>query len=54
MLVHDYNPNTWETEAHRTMSLMLQWSTEGFPEQPGLHRVTPSYETKTKSIKETL
>lgn len=22
--------------------------------QPGLHRVTPSYETKTKNIKETL
>jgi hypothetical protein len=41
-----FNPNTWEAEAGRFLSLRPAWSTEWVPGQPGLYRETLSRKTK--------
>jgi hypothetical protein len=45
MVVHAFNPSTWEAEAGRFLSLRLAWSSERSPGQPGLHRETLSQKT---------
>jgi hypothetical protein len=43
-----FNPNTWEAEAGRFLSLRPAWSTKWVPGQPGLHRETLSWKTKER------
>jgi hypothetical protein len=40
MVVHAFNPSTWEAEAGKFLSLRPAWSTELVPGQPGLYRET--------------
>jgi hypothetical protein len=47
VVVHSFNPSTWEAEAGGF--LRLAWSTEWVPGQPGLHRETLSRKTKQKT-----
>jgi hypothetical protein len=47
VVVHAFNPSTWEAEAGGFLSLRPAWSTEWVPGQPGLHRETLSRKTKT-------
>jgi hypothetical protein len=42
MVVHAFNPSTWEAEAGGFLSSRPAWSTEWAPGQPGLHRETLS------------
>jgi ABC-type phosphate/phosphonate transport system substrate-binding protein len=46
MVVHAFNPSTWEAEAGRFLSLKLAWFTELVPGQPWLHRETLSQKKK--------
>ena len=46
MVVHAFNPGTWEAEAGGFLSLSPAWTTEWVPGQPGLHRETLSRKTK--------
>jgi hypothetical protein len=48
MVVHTFNPSTWEAEAGEFLSSRPAWSTEWAPGQPGLHRQTLSRKTKKK------
>ena len=48
MVVHTFNPSTWEAEAGWFLSSRPAWSTEWVPGQPGLYRETLSQKTKTK------
>ena len=48
MLIHVFNPNTWEAEA----GLKLAWSIDRDPGQPELHRETLSQTTKKRGKKE--
>jgi hypothetical protein len=55
MVVHNFNPSTWETEAGRSLSSRPKWSTKQAVEQPGLHGETLSPKinkqtTKTKTV----
>ena len=49
MVVHAFNPSTWEAEAGEFLSLRPAWSIEWVPGQPGLYRETLSRKTKTKT-----
>jgi hypothetical protein len=40
VVVHAFNPSTWEAKADRFLSLKPTWSTEWVPGQPILHRET--------------
>ena len=42
-----FNPSTWEAEAGGFLSLRPAWSTEWALGQPGMHRETLSWKTKT-------
>jgi hypothetical protein len=42
VVVHAFNPSTWEAEAGEFLSSRPAWSTEWVPGQPGLHRETLS------------
>jgi hypothetical protein len=42
VVVHAFNPSTWETEAGRFLSARPAWSTEWVPGQPELYRETLS------------
>jgi hypothetical protein len=42
MVVHAFNPSTWEAEAGRFLSSRPAWSTKWVPGQPGLYRETLS------------
>jgi hypothetical protein len=42
VVVHAFNPRTWEAEAGGFLSSRPARSTEGVPGQPGLHRETVS------------
>jgi hypothetical protein len=42
VVVHAFNPSTWEAKTGRFLSLRPAWSTEWGPGQPGLHRETLS------------
>jgi hypothetical protein len=46
VVVHAFNPSTWEAEAGRFLSSRPAWSTEWVPGWPGLHRETLSRKTK--------
>jgi hypothetical protein len=46
VVVHTFNPSTWEAEAGRFLSLRTAWSTEWVSGQPGLHRETLSWQNK--------
>ena len=48
VLVHTFDPSTWEAEAGEFLSSWPAWSTEWVPGQPGLHRETLSRKTKNK------
>ena len=48
VVVHAFNPSTWEAEAGGFLSSRPAWSTKLVPGQPGLHRETLSQKTKTK------
>jgi ABC-type phosphate/phosphonate transport system substrate-binding protein len=50
VVVHAFNPSTWEAEAGRALSLRPVWTTELVPGQPGLHRKTLPQKTKMKQI----
>jgi hypothetical protein len=47
VVVHAFNPSSWEAEAGGFLSSRPAWSTEWVPGQPGLHRETLSRKTKT-------
>jgi hypothetical protein len=51
-VAHAFNPNTWEAEAGRFLSLRPAWSTEWVPRQPGLYRKTLSQKTKQNKTKQ--
>jgi hypothetical protein len=51
VVVHAFNPSTWEAEAGEFLSSRPAWSTEQVPGQPGLHRETLSRKTKKKKKK---
>jgi hypothetical protein len=42
MVVHAFNPSTWEAEAGRFLSSRPAWSTKWVPGQPGLYKETLS------------
>ena len=46
MVVHPFNPSTWEAEAGGFLSPRPAWSTKRDPGQPGLHRETLYQKTK--------
>jgi hypothetical protein len=48
VMVHAFNPSTWEAEAGEFQSSKPAWSTEWVPGQPGLHRETLSWKKQTK------
>jgi hypothetical protein len=50
ILVHDFNPGTWEAEAGGFLSLRPAWSTKWVPGQPGLYTEKP-YLEKPKKLK---
>jgi hypothetical protein len=50
VVVHAFNPSTWEAEAGRCLSSRPAWSTEWVPGQPGIHRETLSWKNKTKKV----
>jgi hypothetical protein len=51
VVVHAFNPSTWEAEAGEFLSSRPAWSTEWVPGQPGLHRETLSRKTKQNNGK---
>jgi hypothetical protein len=58
VVVHAFNPSTWEAEADRFLSSRPAWSTKWVPGQPGLYRETLSRKKqknkKTKNKKQNL
>ena len=51
--MHVFNPNTWETEADRSLSLKPAWSTECVPEQPAKATQTnPVWKTEREGWRE--
>ena len=51
MVVHVFNPSTWEAEAGGFLSSRIAWSTEWVPGLLGLYRETLSWKTKGKKKK---
>jgi hypothetical protein len=51
VVVHAFNPSTWEAEAGRFLSSRPAWSTKWVPGQPGLHREILS-QTHTQTNKQ--
>jgi hypothetical protein len=51
VMVHSFNPSTWEAEALGSLSLRPTWSTESVPGQPWLHPETLSQKKKKKKNK---
>jgi hypothetical protein len=47
VVAHAFNPSTWEAEAGGFLSSRPAWTTEWVSGQPGLHRETLSWKTKT-------
>jgi hypothetical protein len=52
VVVHTFNPSTWEAEAGGSMSSRLAWFTVQVPGQPGLHRETLYQKTKQNKTKQ--
>jgi hypothetical protein len=48
VVMHTFNPSTWEAEAGRFLSSRSAWSTKWVPGQPELHRETLSQKNKSK------
>jgi hypothetical protein len=48
VVVHAFNPSTWNTEAGRFLSLRPAWSTEWVPGQPEIYRKILSQKNKQK------
>jgi hypothetical protein len=48
VVVHTFDPSTWETEVGRSLSLRTTWSTEQVLGQPELHRETLSHKQTNK------
>jgi hypothetical protein len=46
VVVHAFNPSSWEAEADGSPSWRSAWATEQVPGQPGLHRETVFEKTK--------
>jgi hypothetical protein len=53
VVVHPFDPSTWEAEAGRFLSLRPAWSTEWVPGQPGLHRETLFWKNKQTNKQKT-
>jgi hypothetical protein len=51
VVVHAFNPSTWEAEACGFLNSRPAWSIKSVPGQPGLYRETLSRKTKTKKRK---
>ena len=51
VVVHAFNPSTWEAEAGRFLSSRPAWSTKWVPVQPGLYRETLTRKTKPNQTK---
>jgi hypothetical protein len=51
VVLHAFNPSTWEAEAGGVLSSRPAWSTEWVPGQPELYRETLSRKTKKKKKK---
>jgi hypothetical protein len=51
VVVHAFNPSTWEAEAGKFLNLRPARSTEWVPGQPGLYRETLSQKTKQNKTK---
>jgi hypothetical protein len=49
LVVHTFNPSTWEAEAGGFLSLRPAWSTERVSGQPGLYREILSRKTIKKT-----
>jgi hypothetical protein len=49
VVVHTFNPSTWEAEAGRFLSSRLAWSTKWVPGQPELYRETLSWKKQNKT-----
>jgi hypothetical protein len=49
VVVHAFNPSTWEAEAGGFLSSRSAWSTEWVPGQPGLRRETLSQPPSSKT-----
>jgi hypothetical protein len=54
VVVHAFNPSTWEAEAVRFLSSRSAWSTEWVPGQPGLHWETLFQKQKQNKTKQEL
>jgi hypothetical protein len=52
VVVHAFDPSTWEAEAGGFLSSRPAWSTEWVPGQWGLHRETLSWKTKQNKTKQ--
>jgi hypothetical protein len=52
VVVHTFNPSTWEAEAGGFLSSRPAWSTMLVPGQPGLHRETLSKKRRRKKKEE--
>jgi hypothetical protein len=49
LVVHTFNPSTWEAEAGGFLSSRPAWSTKLVPVQPGLYRETLSRKTNKQT-----
>jgi hypothetical protein len=53
VVVHAFNPSTWEAKAGGFLSLRPAWSTEWVPGQPGLYRETLSRKNNSNNNNKT-
>jgi hypothetical protein len=53
VVVHTFNPSTWEADVGGFLSWRAAWSTELVPGQSGLHTETLSQKKKKKQNKQT-
>jgi hypothetical protein len=51
VVVHAFNPSTWESEAGRFLNSRPAWSTKLVPGQPGLYRETMSQKNNNNKKK---
>jgi hypothetical protein len=51
VVVHAFNPSTWEAEAGRSLSSKPAWSTEQVARHLGIHRKTMSQKSKKTKTK---
>jgi hypothetical protein len=51
VVLHTFNPSTWEAGACESLSSRPAWSTERVPGQPGSHRETLSQKTNKMQLR---